>query len=585
MPKERAKLSSVPPPLAQSSYIGVPPALLRDLVETYFSHAYNAPLLLHKQTFLREVSEGTVKASVALAVCAFASNFHRNSNGDLLLKSSGFGVEWAERAGKLVFDVIESPQEDNVITCLILALFWYNQGSWQRSYILKGNAIQTAHLLGMGRQPRLDRRSLSSELRRRRFWACYLIECHASNSTHVLDASEQIYSLPLPCTEEEFENGISEQPDVFLACEQSTGGIFCEMIRALWFWAQVYSLIKTPELQDDVSIHDIGLLDTKISEWWSRIPDWMKLNPGDLARTPPACLPRLLLVHAVYRQCLCALHSSIVPLFSWGHDGKSSLLARQISAQVAYEHASAASELFSTIFDYLPDPNAMPSFVAYNAYCGCAIQVPFMSSPNPAVRERAIRNVEANRRVIHLVAQSWKYADLLDRYSSYLLAVFEKHPVSLAGEPKHLESSTFRELRAPAPRVRLSILAHNRMVCEDDCWSLPGEEPKDLDIEPRQEGQSMSPSGGEPHAGAMVNRNYAAATIMSGEPQLHNPTVQFQQILAGFDDQLPDASGSFLSGTDIFVPWSSSDEASADLALFDMGVLNGTSTDLLSYPG
>jgi hypothetical protein len=60
----------------------------------------------------------------------------------------------------------------------------------------------------------------------------------------------------------------------------------------------------------------------------------------------------------------------------------------------------------------------MPSFVAYNAYCGCAIQVPFLSSPHTAVRERAVRNVETNRRVIHLVAQSWKYADLLVSQSS-----------------------------------------------------------------------------------------------------------------------------------------------------------------------
>jgi hypothetical protein len=52
----------------------------------------------------------------------------------------------------------------------------------------------------------------------------------------------------------------------------------------------------------------------------------------------------------------------------------------------------------------------------------------------------------------------------------------------------------------------------------------------------------------------MANRNQAAATIMSGEVQLHNPTVHFQQMFAGFDGQLPDASGSFLGGTDIFCP-------------------------------
>jgi hypothetical protein len=40
--------------------------------------------------------------------------------------------------------------------------------------------------------------------------------------------------------------------------------------------------------------------------------------------------------------------------------------------------------------------------------------------------------------------------------------------------------------------------------------------------------------------------------------------------------------GRFSAAPIFFVPWNSSDETNADLALFEMGVLNGTSTDLLS---
>lgn len=56
-------------------YYGVPQTLLWDLVDIYFSHAYNASLLLHKKSFLHSLRSGTVNSHVALSVCAMASKY------------------------------------------------------------------------------------------------------------------------------------------------------------------------------------------------------------------------------------------------------------------------------------------------------------------------------------------------------------------------------------------------------------------------------------------------------------------------------------------------------------------------------
>ena len=59
-------------------------------------------------------------------------------------------VEWAKRAGSLVFQKAEALCEDNIVTFCILGTFWYGQGSWRLSYLHKG-----LHLSGIevgGRQ-------------------------------------------------------------------------------------------------------------------------------------------------------------------------------------------------------------------------------------------------------------------------------------------------------------------------------------------------------------------------------------------------------------------------------------------------
>lgn len=140
----------------------------------------------------------------------------------------------------------------------------------------------------------------------------------------------------------------------------------------------------------------------------------MRLTPANLSGTAKNFLPNILLMNVVYHQSLCALHASIVPLFCWGEGDESWSIARQLSAQLAYEHACRTSELLEAVLSTFEDKlNAMPSFICYGAYCGCAIQIPFMWSSNRSVRERAYANVKANMKMINMMTANWKFAELL----------------------------------------------------------------------------------------------------------------------------------------------------------------------------
>lgn len=76
------------------------------------------------------------------------SSFHNDEKGKLPFKE--FAHVWAERAGKLALNEIETPNEDNLVTFSTLTLFWYSQGSWRRSFIHKGIRVplqMTLHVI------------------------------------------------------------------------------------------------------------------------------------------------------------------------------------------------------------------------------------------------------------------------------------------------------------------------------------------------------------------------------------------------------------------------------------------------------
>lgn len=175
----------------------------------------------------------------------------------------------------------------------------------------------------------------------------------------------------------------------------------------------VVNFIKSPDPELNAKVAGIHALDGEISEWWQSMPDDMRLTPSKVAILNRDALPNILLLNVVYHQSRCALHSSIVPLFSWAEGDVRCATARRLSAQVAYEHACTASELFKAVLSNYDRTSAMPSFIAYAAYCGCAIQIPFMRSSNSSVKERAKTNVMANMNLMQIMASYWKFAYLL----------------------------------------------------------------------------------------------------------------------------------------------------------------------------
>lgn len=66
------------PPLSRPSefsYLGIPTALVSNLIELFYANVYNATLLLHKATFLSAVAAGTACNHTVLSVCAWGAKY------------------------------------------------------------------------------------------------------------------------------------------------------------------------------------------------------------------------------------------------------------------------------------------------------------------------------------------------------------------------------------------------------------------------------------------------------------------------------------------------------------------------------
>lgn len=160
-------------------------------------------------------------------------------------------------------------------------------------------------------------------------------------------------------------------------------------------------------------LREIFRVENNISSWWDNVPVAFKLDASTVSSIPRNSLPKIMLTNLAYHQSLCALHSSIVPLFCWSKGDKAYSSARQLSAQVAFDHAVAISSLISAILTTGYPLSSMPIYVAYAAYSSCAIQIPFLWCTEPSVKERAQSNIDANIKMTQGMSSYWKLASLL----------------------------------------------------------------------------------------------------------------------------------------------------------------------------
>ncbi|KAH7246538.1 hypothetical protein BKA59DRAFT_200794 [Fusarium tricinctum] len=496
--------------VASDFYQGVPPSLVPILIDLYFENVYQSDLLLHKPSFLQALTNQAIRPHILLSICAWGANFYRDDAGKAALKEAGLMTLWAKKAGTLVFQEAEELHEDNIVTFCNLSLFWHSQGSWRISYLHKGNACQLLHIIGIGPQTSSRCSALESEIHRRRFWACYLFHCFSSEKLFRFEAIAEFGSLPLPWPDKDFAAGIAPSSMATIDNDVGTGSVFVELIRGLTLWCSVVSVVRSKEDNFTSRLQQIYRVENDISTWWQRVPSDMKIEVTDVPIVEQRELPKILLVNLVYHQSLCALHSSIVPLFCWSKGDSTYSSAGQVSAQVAYEHSCSISDLIRSVLATDCPISAMPLFVAYAAYSSCAVQIPFLWCSEVSVKQRARANVESNINMIQQMSSYWKLASLLQVYARCLHEMHKRNQPVISNEPRYTDGSVFYSFNADLLAAKSSILEFTGILRSgDNGYVKPGEESRDLSsIQPDSTTVPQSPNHG-------VDRHFESHTTES----------------------------------------------------------------------
>ena len=190
-----------------------PRSVLLNLIEIYFTHVNNQTYgFLHQQTFLRHVEERKISDGLLYSICAISARFSSKHAPPPLTRHSTqetpayhAGESYAIEARKLALHESDKPTVQNVQMLILLALHDFGGEKGQNaSWMFAGMAIRMASALKLNRE--MDGNAIAfentieeesrvsygahesrsssrekvtwteREIRRRTFWACFIME-------------------------------------------------------------------------------------------------------------------------------------------------------------------------------------------------------------------------------------------------------------------------------------------------------------------------------------------------------------------------------------------------------------------------
>lgn len=170
------------------------------------------------------------------------------------------------------------------------------------------------------------------------------------------------------------------------------------------FRPSVCRLAHNDKLPMDQKLMSLQKLDSRLKEWQKGLPSVFSLHLMD--QRTKAQESQAIMLHMMYHQIMCTLHSSIVPLFSFSPQEENYRFFKSTSAQTALFHARQISAVFAQ--GNLWNRTIATGFLGYAAYCSTAIQMPFLWCEKEQVRANAHSNIVANLDALHAIGRHWK---------------------------------------------------------------------------------------------------------------------------------------------------------------------------------
>ncbi|KAG0284418.1 hypothetical protein BGZ96_011211 [Linnemannia gamsii] len=190
-----------------TSQMTMPPQDLADhLIDTYWTYIHPHLPILHKPLFMLQYNnidpDRRPPAVLLNAMFSIASRFSDHPEIVGLSDPEDFGVEYFSRAKRLVDLDMDMPRQASIQALLLMTLYRFTsakcggRGVW----VMLGQATRMAQDLGMHRNSaRWHLPPLETEIRKRLWWACYVMDrwvCASFGRPIAIDDSDCDVDLP-----------------------------------------------------------------------------------------------------------------------------------------------------------------------------------------------------------------------------------------------------------------------------------------------------------------------------------------------------------------------------------------------------
>jgi hypothetical protein len=101
---------------------------------------------------------------------------------------------------------------------------------------VSANAFHLLSMLSIGNTQQQKIQTFEAEVQRRHFWSWYIVHCHSTESSGVLDPVGDLTSLPLPWFKEDFSLGMLTSPTTTLASTKGSTSVFAELSKIMTLW-------------------------------------------------------------------------------------------------------------------------------------------------------------------------------------------------------------------------------------------------------------------------------------------------------------------------------------------------------------
>ncbi|KAF8441917.1 fungal-specific transcription factor domain-containing protein, partial [Terfezia claveryi] len=141
-------------------------------IDAFFGEFHGKPYeVLHEETFRASLAQGAIHPSQLHIVCAIGVKYvHTGPRGHSLC------VNFTEAARAAVD--MDFPSLENFQTLLLISISYFYLGKGYKTFMLLGTAVRMAYGLDLNRElpPDEPATPVEREIRRRAFWACYLLD-------------------------------------------------------------------------------------------------------------------------------------------------------------------------------------------------------------------------------------------------------------------------------------------------------------------------------------------------------------------------------------------------------------------------